>query len=200
MLKKWMLAAALIAALAIVTTLVWADTSSDLKTAVDKSLKAMGADNLKTLVISGEGFDSCVGQTANPKSDWWRKYSDKQYARSIDFEARGWRIQRIRGEGETSGHGGCGTTNPAPDQTQNQVTNAGPNAPWNTQLEYVLLPEGFLKVALEKNATVAPQTIKGKKYTVLTFMGDNKAPVKGYINEMGYVDRVETTIDVLPLG
>ena len=61
-------------------------------------------------------------------------------------------------------------------------------APWNTQLEYVLLPEGFLKVAAEKSdAKVSTETMKGKKYTVITFMGDNKQPVKGYINDMGYV-------------
>src|SRR5215471_5500094 len=199
MLKKWMLAAALAAASALLTA--WAaDAPSDLKTVVANSMKAMGTENVKTLVVSGEGFDTCVGQQPNVKTGWWRRYSDKQYVRSIDFEARAWRLQRVRGEGEPNGHGGCGTTNPSPEQNQNQVTNAGPMAPWNTQLEYILLPQGFLKTALEKNASVKSETVKGKKFTVVEFAGDNKSPVTGYINDRGYVEKVETKIDINPFG
>ena len=59
MFKKWMLAAALSAAAALMV--VWAaDTPSDLKTVVGNSMKAMGAENLKTLVISGEGFETAL--------------------------------------------------------------------------------------------------------------------------------------------
>jgi glyoxylase-like metal-dependent hydrolase (beta-lactamase superfamily II) len=187
-------------AIALTATPAWAaGEAPDLKTAVDMSLKAMGADNLKTLVISGEGWDGCVGQAYDPNSPNWRKFSNKNYVRSIDFEARGWRLERVRGEGENPGRGGC-NAGPVPDTPQNQVTSLNPNSPWNTQLEFILLPEGFLKTALEKNATVKMEKIKGRKYMVLTFVGDNKAPVTGYINELGYVDKVETTIDNNVLG
>ena len=128
---------------------LWAQSTPDLKTVVDNSMKAMGAEDVKTLVISGEGWDGCVGQTYDPNSPNWRKFSNKDYVRSIDFEARGWRLQRVRGEGENPGRGGC-NAGPVPDTTQNQVTMADANSPWNTQMEYILLPEGFLKVALEK--------------------------------------------------
>jgi glyoxylase-like metal-dependent hydrolase (beta-lactamase superfamily II) len=178
---------------------LYADVSPDLKTVVDKSLKAMGAETVKTLVVSGEGFDGCVGQQYDPHSSAWRKFSNKNYVRSIDFEARGWRLQRIRGEGENPGRGGC-NAGPVPDTPQNQVTVLMPNTPWNTQLEYIMLPEGFLKVALEKNATVKQEKIKGKPYTVISFPGENKAMVNGYINDMGYVEKVETTIDNTVLG
>lgn len=197
--KRFRAAGALVAAGCLLTTLSWADASPDLKAAVDKSMKAMGAENVKTIVISGEGADGCVGQPYNPNSDWWRKFSNKNYVRSIDLEARGWRLQRVRGEGENPGRGGC-NAGPVTDQTQNQVTMAAANAPWNNQLEYIFLPEGFLKVALEKSANVKSETIKGKKYTVLSFMGDNKAPVNGYIDDMGYVEKVETKIDNNVLG
>ena len=176
-----------------------AQSTPDLKTVVDNSLKAMGAADVKTLTISGEGWDGCVGQPYDPNSPNWRKFSNKNYVRAIDLEARGWRLQRVRGEGETPGRGGC-NAGPVFDQTQNQVTMAGAEAPWNTQLEYILLPEGFLKVALEKNATVKEEKIKGKKYSVVSFSGDNKASVTGYINETGYVDRVETMINNDVLG
>ncbi len=189
------IAAALLAAGAVS---LWAQPP-DLKTVVDNSLKAMGATDVKTIAISGEGWDGCVGQPYDPYSPNWRKFSNKNYVRSIDLDARGWRLQRVRGEGENPGRGGCGA-GPIADQNQNQVTMAGPTAPWNTQLEYILLPEGFLKVALEKNATVKEEKIKGKKYTVVSFPGENKAAVTGYINDMGYVDKVETMIDNNVLG
>ena len=181
------------------TAPAWGDASPDLKAAVDRSLKAMGAENVKTIVISGQGADGCVGQPYFPNAAWWRRFSNKDYVRSIDLDARGWRLQRVRGEGETPGRGGC-NAGPVSDTTQNQITQAGPNAPWNNQMEYILLPEGFLRVALEKNASVKTETVKGKKYTVLSFVGDNKAPVEGYIDEAGYVDRVETKIDNNVLG
>jgi glyoxylase-like metal-dependent hydrolase (beta-lactamase superfamily II) len=171
----------------------------DLKATVDKSLKAMGAENLKTVVISGEGWDGCVGQNYDPSAAAWRKFSNKNYVRSIDFEARGWRLQRVRGEGEIPGRGGC-NAGPVPDTPQNQVTTLNPNSPWNTQMEFIMLPEGFLKVALEKNASVKTEKIKGKTYTVLSFAGDNKAPVNGYIDDLGYVEKVETKIDNNVLG
>jgi glyoxylase-like metal-dependent hydrolase (beta-lactamase superfamily II) len=180
------------AAFALSSSLLFAADTPDLKTAVDNSLKAMGAENLKTVVISGEGWDGCVGQNYDPNAPAWRKFSNKNYVRSIDFEARGWRLQRVRGEGEVPGRGGC-NAGPVPDTPQNQVTVLNANSPFNTQMEFIMLPEGFLKVALEKNATVKTEKIKGKSYTVLSFMGD-KRPVNGYINDQGYVERVETTI------
>ncbi|HEY3824833.1 MAG TPA: MBL fold metallo-hydrolase [Bryobacteraceae bacterium] len=186
-------------AIALAATTAWAaGEAPDLKTAADKSMKAMGADTVKTLVISGEGWDGCVGQNYDPNSPNWRKFSNKNYVRSIDFDAKGWRLQRVRGEGENPGRGGC-NAGPVPDTPQNQVTNLNANSPWNTQMEYILLPEGFLKTALEKNAMVQEEKIKGKKYTVISFMGD-KAPVNGYINDMGYVEKVETKIDNNVLG
>lgn len=165
----------------------------DLKTVVDKSLKAMGAENVKTIVISGEGWDGCVGQNYDPNADHWRRFANRNYVRSIDFEARGWRLERIRGEGETPGRGGC-NAGPVPDQQQNQVTRLNANSPFNTQMEFIMLPEGLLKTAIEKNATVKTQRMNGKSYTVLSFMGE-AAPVNGYIDDLGYVDRVETTIN-----
>jgi glyoxylase-like metal-dependent hydrolase (beta-lactamase superfamily II) len=195
MFKKWMAAAAVVLGGTLGSTWLLADAPADVKAAIDKSMKAMGADNLHTIVISGEGANGAVGQPCNPHEDWWRHYTDAGYSRQIDFDMRAWHIQFTRKEGDPKQCGGAGTTNPSPDAPTNQVTQGGPMAPWNTQLEYVLLPEGFLKVAAEKSdAKVSMDTMKGKKYTVITFMGDNKQPVKGYIDGMGYVDRVETTI------
>jgi glyoxylase-like metal-dependent hydrolase (beta-lactamase superfamily II) len=182
-----------------VRNLLGAETGPDLRATVERSRQAMGAGNLKTIVISGEGWDSCVGQQYNPYSPTWRKLANRNYVRSIDFEARAWRLERVRGEGENPGRGGCGA-GPIFDQTQNQVVKAGPDAPWSTQLELILLPEGFLRASVEKNASVSTETIKGRKFILVSFVGDEKAPVKGYINDQGYVEKVETTIDNTVLG
>jgi glyoxylase-like metal-dependent hydrolase (beta-lactamase superfamily II) len=195
-----------LAGLAVTAALVWVlFAQSELQSVVNHSLKAMGQENLKTLVISGEGGDGFVGQGFNPHSDHWRWYKNRNYVRSIDFEAKGWRIQRIRGEGENPPGGGAGTTTPAPDQNQNQVTMAGNN--FNNQVEYALLPSGFLRMALEKNASVKSETVRGKKYTVLSFPLENNTPnraykttVTGWINDQGYVEKVSTVIDNDVLG
>ena len=193
------MAAGTLAASLILTASAWADASPDVKAVIEKSMKAMGADGVKSIVISGEGWDGCVGQRFSPNSPNWRKFSNKNYVRSIDLDARGWRLQRVRGEGETPGRGGCGA-GPIADTNQNVVTPAGPGTPWNNQMEYILLPEGFLRVAATKDTTMKTETVKGKKYTVLSFLGDAKAPVEGYIDDQGYVDRVKTTIDNNVLG
>ena len=68
MFKKVLTAAGLAA------VLVWVlAAQSDLKSVVDKSMKAMGVENVKTLTITApEGGDGAVGQQYNPRSDRWR--------------------------------------------------------------------------------------------------------------------------------
>ena len=193
MLKKFLAAGALL------TVSLWVGRAqNDAMTAINDAMKAMGSQSLKSVAYSGEGFDACVGQSFTPSSHW-RRFSNKQYVRSIDFDAKGWRLERIRGEGENPPRGGC-AAGPVTDTPQNQVTALNANSPWNAQLEYILLPQGFLRTAMDKNATAKTETIKGRKYTVVSFMGDNKAPVNGYINDQGYVERVETKIDNNVLG
>src|SRR4030095_5798536 len=97
----------LIAAAGLATVLVWAvSAQSDLKSVVDKSMKAMGVENVKTLTISGEGGDGAVGQGYDAHSDHWRWFANKNWVRSVDFDAKGWRDVRDRGEGEPAAQ--CG--------------------------------------------------------------------------------------------
>ena len=193
MFNKRMAAAAVAAGAMLATTPLRA--ADDVKSVVDKSTKAMGMENIHTITFAGAGANGAVGQPCNPHDDWWRHYTDRDYVRQVDLDKRGWHIQFMRQEGDPKGCGGAGTTNPSPDAPTNQVvTLQGGQPNLNNQTEFTFLPPGFLKVAMEKNATVSTETMKGKKYTVLTFMGDNNQPVKGYIDDMGYVDRVETTI------
>jgi glyoxylase-like metal-dependent hydrolase (beta-lactamase superfamily II) len=194
MFKKVLIAAGL------ATVLVWVlSAQSDLKGVVDKSMKAMGVENVKTLTISGEGGDGAVGQPYSPFSDRWRWTANKNWVRSVDFDAKGWRDVRDRSEGEPGNQcGGAGTTCPAPSQNGAVAVTTANN--FNNQIQFAMLPLGFLKMALEKNATVS----KEKKFTVLSFPMENgtayKTNVKGYVDDKGMVERVETMIDQGMLG
>ena len=194
MFKKVLIAAGL------ATLLVWVvSAQSDLKGVVDKSMKAMGVENVKTLTLTGEGGDGSVGQAYSAFSDKWRWTASKNWTRSVDFDAKGWRDVRDRSEGEPANQcGGAGTTCPAPSQNGAVAVTTANN--FNNQINFAMMPLGFLKMALEKNATVS----KEKKFTVLSFPMDNgtayKTTVKGYIDDKGFVDRVETMIDQGMLG
>src|SRR6185295_3577328 len=57
-----------------------------------------------------------------------------------------------------------------------------------------------LRAAAKRSATLESKTVAGKKYNVVSFVGDNKAKVNGYINDRNLVERVETWVDNAFLG
>jgi len=192
---KKILAGAGVAAL-----LAWAlSAQSDAKTEIDKAMKAMGLESVKTLTIMGEGGDGFVGQVYDVHSDKWRWTSNKNWVHAVDFDAKGWRDVRDRSEGEPPNQcGGAGTTCPQPSQNGATAVAAANN--FNNQIQFSMLPLGFLKMAQEQGAAVT----KDKKLTVLSFGLENgtsyKTAVKGYIDEQGMVEKVEALIDQPMLG
>jgi len=180
----------------IVLALVLSTLAQDAKTTIDNATKAMGS--LKTVEYSGSGFDFALGQNANPNLAW-PKFIDKTYKRTMSFEPPAYRMERIRMQGENPPRGG-GQQPIVGEQPQNQTTVVGANTPWAAQLELWMMPHGFLQAALKNNSTASTKTVSGKKYTVLTFSGQNKAMVNGYINDQNMVERVETWIDNAMLG
>ena len=192
MFKKVLIAAGL------ATLLVWVvSAQSDLKSVVDKSMKAMGVADVKTLTISGEGGDGAMGQPFNPHSDRWRWTANKNWVRSVDFDAKGWRDVRDRSEGEPANQcGGAETTCRRPHKTARSRWPLPTTS--TTRCSSPCCLSGFLKMAQEKNATVS----KEKKYTVLSFPLENgtayKTNVKGYIDDQGLVDKVEVLMPTSP--
>jgi glyoxylase-like metal-dependent hydrolase (beta-lactamase superfamily II) len=168
----------------------------DAKTVIDNATKAMGS--LKTVEYSGSGFDFAIGQNANPNLPW-PKFIDKTYKRTMNFETPAYRMERIRMQGENPPRGG-GQQPVVGEQTQNQTVVVNANTQWVQQLELWMMPHGFLQAAAKNNATLSTKTVGGKKYNVLTFTGQNKAKVNGYINDQNMVERVETWIDNAMLG
>jgi len=158
----------------------------------------MGVDALKTVQYSATGMDFALGQAPNPSSPW-PKFINKSYTRSINFETPASRVERVRVQGENPPHGG-GQQPLVGEQPQTQTIIVSADTPWVQQLEIWMTPHGFLRAAATKNATVEAKTMGGKKYNVVSFVGDNKAKVNGYINQQNMVERVETWIDNPFLG
>jgi glyoxylase-like metal-dependent hydrolase (beta-lactamase superfamily II) len=177
---------------------VWSASAQDAKSVIAGASKTLGADTVKNVEYSATGFDFALGQAPNPSSPW-PKFINKSYSRAIDFEKPASRVDRVRVQGENPPHGG-GQQPIVGEQPVNQTIIVDASTPWAQQLEIWMMPHGFLRAAAARNATVEAKTVGGKKYTVVTFLGDNKAKVNGYINAQNLIERVETWIDNPFLG
>jgi len=182
----------------LLSAFVGVSAAQDAKTVLGDASKALGADTLNTVEFSATGFDYVLGQAYNPSSPW-PKFVNKTYTRVIDFRAPASKVDRIRLQGENPPRGG-GQQPVIGEQPQSQTIIVGANTPWVQQLEIIMMPHGFVRAAAAKNATVKAQTVGGKRYNVVTFTGDNKALVNGYINDQHLVEKVETWIDSPYLG
>lgn len=180
------------------TMLSMSTSAQDAKSVIAGASKVMGVDTLKTIEYSGSGFDFALGQAPNPSAPW-PKFVDKTYTRAINFETPASRMDRIRMQGENPPRGG-GQQPIIGEQPQNQAIIVNATTPWPQQLEIWMMPHGFLRAAASRNATATTQTMGGRKLTVVTFTGDNKAKVNGYINDQNLVEKVETWIDNPMLG
>src|SRR6059058_1653883 len=146
-----------VAGVALASVVVWTASAQDAKSVIAVASKAIGVDALKTVQFSATGLDFALGQAPNPASPW-PKFINKSYTRAINFETPASRVDRVRIQGENPPRGGG-----------------------QQQLEIVMMPHGFLRAAAAKNATVESKTVGGQKFTVVSFMGDNKARMNGYI-------------------
>jgi glyoxylase-like metal-dependent hydrolase (beta-lactamase superfamily II) len=167
--------------------------AQDAKAVIAGASTAMGVNALKTVQFSATGLDFALGQAPNPSSPW-PKFIEKSYTRAINFESPASRVDRVRTQGENPPRGG-GLQPIVGEQPQSQTIIIGPDTPWAQQLEIWMVPHAFLRAAATKPSTVEARTVGGQKYNVVSFVGDNKAKVSGYINAQNLVERVETAID-----
>jgi glyoxylase-like metal-dependent hydrolase (beta-lactamase superfamily II) len=187
-----------VAAAAFVGMGSWVGHAQDAKPVIAAASGAIGVDQLKTVQYSATGFDFALGQSYNPDSPWPR-FINKSYTRAIDYQVPSSRVERVRLQGENPPRGG-GQQPVRGEQLQNQTIIVGAGTPWVQQLEIWMTPHGFLRAAASRNATLRTQTLNGKRYSVLSFTGDNKAAVNGFINDQNLVERIETQIDNAVLG
>jgi glyoxylase-like metal-dependent hydrolase (beta-lactamase superfamily II) len=169
--------------------------AQDASAVLSASIKAMGAENLQSLQYSGGGFSFVFAQAARPGGPWPR-FSVKNYTRQINFGAPASHVQLVRTAVDKRGGGGVGI--PIVDQTQNQFIL--PNAAWAQQVDIWITPSGFLKAAMANMPTVKTERVGGSNYSVVTFMGQKKYTVRGYINDQNLVEKVETWLEHAAVG
>src|SRR5258708_23509375 len=209
----------LFALVAFLTLIAGAASAQDPRAVLQNAVKAMGAVNMKTIQYSGAGWARSVGQSYNLTSHWPR-FEVPIFMRVIDYDAKSWREERTRRQGNYPTYGRL------PLQEEKITALLSGNFAWNMkgdnpvpqtgrflegppiaelrQLEIALTPHGFLKAALAGNPTAMSEPIvgpsdgglssNGRKVTIVSFTALGKYKVNGTINDEKLVELVSTWI------
>jgi hypothetical protein len=203
--------------------------AQDAKAVLQAASTAMGANNLKTIQISGSGYIAAVGQSYSPNDDW-PKFQMPSYTKTIDYDAKYSMEELTRTQGNYPPRGGGGT----PIQgEQRQIFLVNGNFAWNMegtnpvplttlylyaipfaelrQLDIVMTPHGFLKAAMAAGNAMATRitvagssnpgmTQGGKKATIISFTALGKYRINGQINDQNLVEMVQTWVANPVLG
>ncbi len=190
----------------------------DARAALLAAVKAMGADALKTIEITGAGATSLIGQQYSIDGNW-PQLEIADYTRAIDFDAKWSREDYTRRQGNFPAFGRV----PVADQRITAVVN-GAHA-WDIrdgmpvpltrgyldgtsfndlrQLELAITPHGFLKAALAaRDATAIKLRLVGasdfglsqfgREVTIVSFTFLGKYRINGHINDQNLVELVGT--------
>lgn len=193
--------------------------AQDARGVLQSAAKAMGAD-VKTIQYSGTGWTAAVGQSYSPAEDWPR-FEVTRYTRTIDYDAKSWREELTRRQGNYAPRGGGGT--PLQGEQQ-QVSILSGNYAWNMngqtpvpqpgqylagitvpefrQLDVLLTPHGFLKAALASDPRAISITLPSSpgavtqngKATLVSFTAMGKYRVVGTFNDQNLLELVHTWI------
>jgi glyoxylase-like metal-dependent hydrolase (beta-lactamase superfamily II) len=191
---------------------------TDARAALLAAAKVMGANNLKTIVYSGAGVTSQIGQQFNVEGSW-PQFQITDYTRQIDYDAKWSREDYVRKQGNYPTFGRL----PIADTPVTAVVNGAyawdirDNMPvpftrgyldgisYNElrQLELAITPHGFIKEALAaKDATAIKVRLVGasdfglsqfdRTVTIVSFTFLNKYKINGHINDQNLVELVGT--------
>ncbi|PYU29108.1 MAG: MBL fold metallo-hydrolase [Acidobacteria bacterium] len=177
--------------------------AQDAKSVLQSASKAMG--DVKSIQYSGSGQLGILGQAFTPGGAW--PINDiKSYTRTIDYGSKSAKEEMTLVEPTPIRKGGGGPF--AGEQKQvnlvsgqyawNQPGNAAQPAiaaAEERQLQIWLTPHGFLKAAMENNATAK----KGNGGTVVSFT-EGKFKVNGTIDAQGMVTKTATWLPNPVLG
>jgi len=198
MTKRFLMA---LAALALVIGMASAQNT---KTVLQNATEAMG--DVKSIQFSGTGHYFTLGQNFNSSAAWPDSVLSS-YSRTIDYSARSSKEELTRTDTNPPAIGGGARFS----GEQKQVNLVSGSYAWNQpgnapqpamaaaderQLQIWLTPHGFLKAAMENNAT----TKSAKSGTMVSFMAMGKFKVNGTIDNQNMVTRVETWIPNPVLG
>ena len=88
---------------AVLAFMVGTASAQDAKSVLTAASKTMGA--LKSVQITGTGWNAAVGQSFGPEQDWPR-FEVTRYTRTIDYDARSSREEFTRRQGNNPPRGG----------------------------------------------------------------------------------------------
>src|SRR5687768_16612670 len=167
--------------------------------------KAMGADTLTSITLSGTARNGAFGQSkaiGNPLGPV-NTTQITQYTRTITFAPPAAPTDLVsRATGPTQPPTVPGAPAPMPGVFNQNITSMQANSNWNQALNIWTTPWGFLKGAAANNATARQQG--GQQ--VVSFSPALKSPsgqaytVTGYINGQNQVSKVETRVDNAVVG
>src|SRR5207248_575593 len=177
--------------------------AQDAKTVLQAAAKAMG--EVKSIQYSGTGHLYALGQAFSPTSAWPQN-NITSYTRTIDYAARASQEDLTQVEPNPPRLGGAAPFAGELKQSSlvsgqyawNQADNAAQPAlaaAEERQLQIWLTPHGFLKAAMENNATAK----KGNGGTVVSFT-EGKFKINGTIDAQGMVTKTETWLPNPVLG
>ena len=185
--------------------------AQDARSVLQAASTAIGAATLKTVQITGTGWNAAMGQSFSPEADWPR-FEVTKYTRTIDYDGRSSSEQITRRQGSYPAQGGGGT--PIQGEQQQHFLVSG-NSAWNLQgttaapaaaaaetrqLDIIMTPHGFLKAAIAGNATAITRMEGNRKNTMVSFTALGKYRVNGTINDQNQVELVQTWIANPVLG
>lgn len=180
--------------------------------------QAMGTGQLKCVTYTGAGYVGLVGQNYDIRDDWAR-VELAEYTRTINYEARSSREDRVLRQGTHPQRGGGGIPLQG-DQRQSLIVadkvawNVGANgmpapapaAAEVRQLDIWLNPHGFVKAAMapganpvlitrwESGALGGLSSIPMRRLRIISFTALGKYRVNGTINDQNLVERVQTWV------
>jgi glyoxylase-like metal-dependent hydrolase (beta-lactamase superfamily II) len=169
---------------------------------LDRIAKAMGATNLKSIVITGSGVDYAVGQSVVPGAPWPR-FTVTDFTRTVDYQASALRDEYVRARAEDPPRGGGIPSRGeqrvraflSGDYAWNVVNDAPVPVPITLaerRFQLWATPHGVVKAALANKATVKDRTI--------AFSIPGHMNVRATVDRKRLVEYVQATIPNAVLG
>ncbi len=201
----------------LVALMVQGARAQDARTVLQAVAQNIGADNLKTLQISGTtGWSAAPGAAYSPADDWTR-FEVTSYTKQIDFNARFSREQMSRQWGSYPRLGG-GQGVPGKGEQRIDFVLSGNTAwilsgggagPYDRegymdgisvaemwQLDMIMTPHGFVKAALAPGASPMAVTTgpKGRRLSYVSITALGKYYVTACVSERNEIEFVQTHV------
>ena len=138
--------------------------AQDARGVLQAAVKAMGADNVRTIQYSGTGWNAGVGQSFSPQDDWPR-FEVTRYTRTIDYNARYSREEVTRRQGNNPPRGGGGT--PLQGEQQQDFLVSG-NYAWNMNGQNPVPQPGQYLAGICGNVTA-----QSEQYLIIAIVGQH---------------------------